>query len=85
MKIDKNLGFVKKYTYLGITLDYELQLDPFYNTIVKKVNNKIYSLRKVRQYISFKTTVQIYKQTILSYCDYDGFLCVSLNKGKKGD
>ena len=63
----QNLQFVKKYTYLGITLDSEITLEPYYKSIIKKVNNKIYTFRKIRKYISFDIAVQIYKQTIFPF------------------
>ena len=44
----ENLGFVSKYNYLGIMLDSEMTLEPFYKTILKKVNCRIFSLRKIR-------------------------------------
>ena len=36
----------------------------------RKINNKIYNLRKIEKYVSFKTAVQIHKQTILPVLDY---------------
>ena len=80
-----DLSFVSKYNYLGIVLDSEMTLEPFYKTILKKVNCKIFCLRKLRKYISFDVAVQIYKQTILPYFDYGGFLGLSFTKEKKGD
>ena len=38
---------------------------------------------KIRKYISFDTSVQIYKQTIPPYFDYGGFISISLSKDKK--
>ena len=71
----RNLAFVKKYNYLGRVLDSEHNLEPFYKSIIKKVINMIYSLRKIRKYISFDIAVQICKRTILPFFDYGGFLC----------
>ena len=76
---------MSKYNYLGIMLDSEMTLEQFYKTILKKINYRIFSLRKIRKYISFEVAVQIYKQTILPYFDYGGFLCISLSKDKKHD
>ena len=81
----KNITFVKKYTYLGVILDAELNLDPFYKSILKKVNNKIYTLRKIRKYITFDVASQIYKQTILPLFEYGGFLIKALNKDKRNE
>ena len=79
----KNLGFVTKYNYLGVILDSEMTLEPFFKTILKRINSKIYNLRKIRKYLSFEIAVQIYKQTILPYFDYGGFLIIALSKDKK--
>ena len=81
----KDLAFVKKYNYLGIVLDVELNLEPFFKSIIKKVNNKVYSLRKIRKYISFDIAIQIYKQTILPFFDYGGFSGMSLSKEKRNE
>ena len=78
-----NLGFVSKYNYLGVLLDSEMTLEPFFKSIIKRVNSRIFGLRKTRKYISFDTSVQIYKQTILPYFDYGGFISISLSKDKK--
>ena len=43
----KNLGFVTKYNYLGVILDSEMTLEPFFRTILKRINSKIYNLRKI--------------------------------------
>ena len=77
------LQFVTKYNYLGIILDSELTLELFYKSIIKKINYKIYTLRKIRKYISFEIASQIYKQTILPFFDYGGFIDISFNKEKK--
>ena len=81
----KELDFVKKYTNLELALDCELNLDSMYKDIVKRINNKIYRLRKLRRYISFATSTLIYKQTILPILDYGGFLCFSMTKDRKSD
>ena len=81
----KILEFVKKYSYLGITLDSELNLESFFKSIISKINNKIYNLRKIRKFITFNTAVQIYKQTMLPILDYGGFLLLSLSKERKDD
>ena len=85
MIYNRNVDFVKKYTYLGVTLDCELNLECFYKDIVKKVNNKIYNLRKLRKYLNFGISVQIYKQTILPLFDYGGFLSLSMINESKND
>ena len=54
-------------------------------TIHKKINNKVYNLRKLRRYITFNVAVQIYKQTILPLLDYGGFLLLSMSKERKND
>ena len=69
----QQIAFVKKYNNLGIALDSQLNLEPFFKAIEKKVNNKIYFLRKIKRFTSFDIAVQIYKQTILPILDYGGF------------
>ena len=78
----ENIKRVKQYNYLGIILDSELSLIPLYKNIEKRVIAKVYTLRKIRKYL---TSIQIYKQTILPIFDYSGFLLLACNKEKKHD
>ena len=57
--------------------DSEMNLGPFYNTLVKKVNIKIYSLRDKRKYISFDIAIKIYEETILPFFDCGVFLSIA--------
>ena len=63
--------------------DSEMNLEPFYNTIVKKVNITIYSLRDIRKYISLDIAIQIYEETILPFFDCGVFVSITLSKDKK--
>ena len=40
---------------------------------------------KLRKYITYKASIQIYKQTILPIVDYPGYLLLACDKDKKGD
>ena len=45
------IQYVKQFTYLGIILDNTMSLRPLHCNIRKKVNDKIFLLRKIRRYI----------------------------------
>ena len=47
--------------------------------------DKIYMMRKMRRYVTYKAALQIYKQLILPIFDYAGFLLIACNRGKKHD
>ena len=79
----KGIKYVKKYNYLGIVLDPEMTLAPLCKVIEKRVIDKIYMLRKLGKYLTYKASIQIYKQVILPILDYAGFLLVACNKNKK--
>ena len=79
------IKYVKKYNYLGIILDSEMTLAPLCKTIEKRVVDKIFMLRKLGRYLTYKAAIQIYKQVILPILDYAGFLLVACNKDKKGE
>ena len=83
--LNQEVKYVSKYSYLGIVLDSELSLAPLCKSIENRVSNKVYVLRKIRRYITYKAAIQIYKQMILPFFDYAGFLLVACNKDKKGD
>ena len=62
---NQKLKYVKKYNYLGIILDSEMSLTPLCKTIEKRIINKVFMLRKMGSYLTYKASVQIYKQVIL--------------------
>ena len=45
----------------------------------------MFNLRKLRQYITEKSAIAIYKQTILPVFDYAGFMLISCNKSDRQD
>ena len=77
------LQYVTQYNYLGLILDNEMTLQPLFKNIKKRVNNKIFSLRKLRKYLDQNAAILVYKQTILPIFDYAGFMLISLNDGDK--
>ena len=83
--LQKDIKYVKRYNYLGIILDPEMTLVPLCKNIEKRVVDKIFMLRKLGRYLTFKASIQIYKQVILPILDYAGFLLIACNKNKKGD
>ena len=81
----KHVKFVKQYNYLGIVLDSEMTLIPLYKNLEKRVIDKVFMLRKLRKYLTYKISLQIYNQTILPILDYAGSLLLACNKGHKYD
>ena len=82
---DSSLPFCRKYKYLGVTLDSEMCLTDFLADVKRTVSNRLYNLRKLRYYITEKSAVSIYKQTILPVFDYAGFMLISCNKSDRQD
>ena len=81
----KPLDYVVQYNYLGIILDNQMSLQPLVKNIKKRINIKMFALRKLRKYLDCKSAILVYKQTILPIFDYAGFLLISLNDGEKHD
>ena len=75
-----SLDNVSRYKYLGVTLDSEMSLINLLADVKKSVLNKLFTLRKLRYYITEKSAISIYKQMILPVFDYPGFLLISCNK-----
>ena len=73
--------FVQNHLYLGIVLDNTLSWCPQIKSVKKKLNNKVYMLRKIRKYLILDAAVVVYKQTILPIIDYSGFLLLSCSSG----
>ena len=70
---------VTQYNYLGVILDAEMSLRPFFNHVRKLVHAKLFSFRKIRKYLAEESAIMVYKHTILPYLEYAGFMLVACN------
>ena len=77
---DQSLNFTDKYKYLGAALDCEMNLTNLMSDVKKSVSSRLFNFRKLRQYITEKSALAIYKQTILSVLHYAVFLIIACNK-----
>ena len=82
---NQSLGFTDKYKYLGVTLDSEMNLTSLLSDVKKSVSHRLFNFRKLRYYITEKSALAIYKQTILPVFDYAGFLIIACNKSDRHD
>ena len=80
---DNDVTFVKKYNYLGVILDSEMSLRPFYNYVKKIVHSKLYTFRKIRTYLTEHASIMLYKHMILPFMKYAGFMLLSCNIGDR--
>ena len=76
---NRQIMFVKRYSYLGIILDDEMSLEPLYKNVCRQVEQKLFMQRKIRRHITRRAAVSLYKQMILPLFDYSGFLLLSYN------
>ena len=76
-----NLGIMNQEAKLND----ELTLANEYKAVYRKAERKVYTLGKLRYFVDKKTALLIYKQAVLPYFDYGGFLLVSCNMGQKND
>ena len=68
------------YKYLGVDIDNKLSYgDMVYNTYVK-ANKKLFTLRRIRPYVTQSVAALIYKQFVLPILDYADFLVDSAPK-----
>ena len=82
---NSTLDYCIKYKYLGVTLDREMNLTALLSDTKRIVTNRLFNLRKLRHYITEKSALAIYKQTILPVFDYVGFVLISCNKSDRHD
>ena len=64
---------VKNIRYLGIEIDDKLLWDSHVKNLSKSLSYKIYTLRKLRKFISFKVLnniYKLYKSKIVNLCNY---------------
>ena len=80
-----NIQYVNTFNYLGVLLEDQLTFTPYYNLVKRRVENKIFTLSKIRKYIDNRTAVLIHKQAILPLLEYAGFILVSCNVGQRSE
>ena len=74
------LANVSTYKYLGVDLDRNLSHENAVHNTYLKANKKLFTLRKIRPYLSQEVSALIYKQYILPILDYAAFLFESATK-----
>ena len=67
---DKTVDNVSKFKYLGVILDRSLTFDDHVAYLRHKIFPRLKTLGRIRQYISQKLAVQLYKRLILPDFDY---------------
>ena len=58
---------------------------PEYKYVYRRIKHKIFLLSKLRYFIDRRAALLVYKQAILPYLDYAGFVLLSCGKGNKKD
>ena len=82
---NRQIMFVRSYCYLGCLVNDELTVLNEYKAVYRKAERKVYMLGKLRYFINMETALLIYKQAVLPYFDYGGFLLLSCNRGQTKD
>ena len=69
------LQTVSSYTYLGLTLDSYLNYNSHVNKTIGSVTNKLNQFRRMRQFLTVKAALMVYKGMLLPILEYgDVFL-----------
>ena len=79
---NKQIMFVHSYCYLGCVNNDVLSIENEYKAVYRKAEHKVYMLVKLKFFVDKRTALLIYKQAILPYFDYGGFLLTSCNQGQ---
>ena len=82
---NRQIMFVHNYCYLGCVLNDEFTITNEYKAVYRKAERKVYMLGKLRYYVNSETALLIYKQAVLPYFDYGGFLLMAVNRGQSKD
>ena len=76
------LNNVSRYTYLGVDIDYSLTFDSMVDSIYKKANRKLYTLKLIRPYITNDIACLIYKTCVRPILEYADFLVDSCQNSR---
>ena len=82
---NSDVQFVRQYNYLGVILDSEMSLRPFYTHVKKNVYVKIFSLLKLRKCLTEYAAIMMYKHTILPFLEYAGFMLIACTIDERKD
>ena len=73
---------VENFVYLGVNIDNKLCFEKFINGTISRVNGRLITFSKIRKMIDVRTSLAIYKQTILPIIDYMSILINSSTQRK---
>ena len=79
------LQTVTSYKYLGMTLDTRLNYNLHVNRIISSVSSKLKQFQRMRNFLSIKAAIMVYKSTILPLLEYGDIFMYStslLNRKK---
>ena len=68
--LSQSLNYVEECDYLGIRLDYKLNMNSYMSKVKKSVLHKIYLLTKLRKFLTLKASITIFKSMVLPYFEY---------------
>ena len=78
-----SLQAVKTYTYLGMTLDNQLNYNLHVNKIIKSVTSKLNQFRKMRQFLTSKAAIMVYKGMMLPILEYGDIFMTGTSAANK--
>ena len=76
------IKLVENCVYLGVNIDNKLNFEKFISGTISRVNGRLITLARIRKLLDVKTSVLIYKQTILPIFDYVSILVNSSTQRK---
>ena len=77
--------FTNEFSFLGCIIDNEMITVPGYKAVYRGVEHKIFMLGKLRDFVDRRAALLVYKQAVLPFLDYAGFVLLSCGKGCKKD
>ena len=77
---NRPIMYVNKFCYLGCIIDDKLSMEHEYKAAYRRVEHKIFMLSKLRYFIDKKAALLVYKQAILPFIDYAGFMLMACKR-----
>ena len=77
------LQTVNSYRYLGVTLDQQLNYNLHVNRIISLVSRKLKQFQRMRNFLSVKAAILVYKGTILPLLEYGDLLLSATSLGNR--
>ena len=84
-KVNEKVNYVTSYLYLGVDIDNMLTFKQYFTNMFKKISYKLSLLRRIRNMVTLKASLDITKTMFCSIIDYGNIFISTCNENDLND